>query len=97
MNKTKIALMHELFGTTEEQKCKDCSNLVRHRQSRVWYKCSVYGETASEASDWRLKYDACGYFNKEYDWIPVIEYKKHMSRKQEEVQIDGQLSLFEEV
>ena len=90
-----IDVMYELFGKTEGQKCKDCSNLVKHIYSRTYYKCSVFGETSSSASDWRLKYDACGYFNKECDWIPVIEYKKHLPRKQEEEQIKGQMSLFD--
>lgn len=94
MSMAKIELMHHLFGKDTEHTCKDCSNIVKHTKNRSYYKCSAYGETESEATDWRLKYQACGFYNKPYDWIPVIEYKKHMSRKQV-TQTEGQMRLFE--
>lgn len=35
-------------------------------------KCTVYGATHSEASDWRKKYEACGLYNKPWsgkEWL----------------------------
>lgn len=93
--KNKIELMYQQFGKDEKHKCRDCSNLVYHRYNRAFYKCKIYGETHSEASDWRLKYVACGMFNKEYTGNPVINIIKHSGKGQtEEPQIDGQVTLF---
>ena len=93
--KNKIELMHQQFGKDEKHKCRDCSNLVYHRYNRAFYKCKIYGETSSQASDWRLKYVACGMFNKEYTGNPIISIRKHsIKEKEQEAQIDGQVTLF---
>lgn len=93
--KKKNDLMYELFGKDEEHQCKTCKNLSLYEANRKYYKCSVYGNTNSESTDWRLKWSACGFYNKDYDWIPVIEYKKHMPRKKAETQINGQMTIDE--
>lgn len=93
----KIDLMHGLFGLVEEHKCKDCEHLVAYKQSRTWYKCEIYGDTRSSASDWCLRWIACGLYNKPYSGKTIMEYKKHMSRPKEDIQCDGQISLFDEV
>lgn len=90
----KIDTMHEMFGKTHGHKCKECSNLKEHPYRKSIYKCRVYGMTSSEASDWRLKYDACGMFNKEWDGNPIIKlYRGRPNRGQAaEPLIDGQIS-----
>lgn len=90
----KIDLMHEMFGIASE-KCATCDHLVRCEANRVYYKCECYGNTDSEATDWRKSYRSCGLYNKPYNGTPIIEVKKHFPRKEGEEQIEGQLSLFE--
>lgn len=61
----KIELMHMQFGRSNGQ-CKGCSNFLRIQAgSRQVFKCAVYGQTASAASDWRAKWEACGMFNRD--------------------------------
>ena len=67
MQLRKIDLMHRQFGKTEGQICRDCSNLYRRRYSRTYIKCSVYGNSCSAATDWKVSYPACGMFNKEWN------------------------------
>lgn len=84
-----VDMMYHLFGMVLSKKCKDCSNLERH----MFYKCKCYGVTSSAATDWRLKYIACGLFNREYEGTPVIEIKKHMNRPKDDTQVKGQMEL----
>lgn len=62
----KIDLMYATFGIDPQcRKCRDCPCLVRvSPTSRAFYKCSVYGESSSEATDWAGKWMACGRFGK---------------------------------
>ena len=95
MGLTKINLMHEMFGEDPEHKCAECENLISHTASKKWYKCSCYGNTSSEATDWRLKYMACGLFNMSYKGTPIIEIKKHMPKTDtsEVYECEGQISI----
>lgn len=98
MPKLKIELMHELFGKGYDgDTCKTCWHLKhRYTHNKSYYKCQCYGETASEASDWRLKYPSCGLYNKPYIGRTVMEFKKHEGHKREEVQVKGQMSLWQD-
>ena len=92
-----IETMHNLFGKTEGKHCKDCDNLIKHGS---YYKCKYYGESSSNATDWRLKYDACGLFNKPNGEInmDVPVYKAVRTSKQsvlDNYECEGQLSLFD--
>lgn len=62
----KIDLMHATFGIDPQcRKCRDCPCLVRvSPTSRAYYKCSVYGQSGSTATDWAGKWLACGRFGK---------------------------------
>lgn len=93
----KIDLMHKEFGKVPDRKCKDCPHLVSYTANRKWYKCEVYGESSSEATDWRLKWNACGMIDvAEYKGIPMIKQVRLLNWKpKEDIQIDGQVSLFE--
>ena len=90
----KIDLMHREFGFSPGHKCKYCDNLIVQQANRRYYKCEVYGISDSEASDWRLSYDACGMYNKVWDGNPLIRMVKP-ERTMEEV-LDGQKTFFEE-
>lgn len=89
----KIDLMHEMFGKAEG-KCADCTNLISHLANRRFYKCIIYGNTSSSASDWRLQYDACGM----KDRLPADGMKAVMQlkNKKPEPVCEGQISMFEE-
>lgn len=57
----KIAAMHQLFGVDPKGRvCGECQHLCYNEQSRRWYKCHIYGNTASASSDWAKKWLACG-------------------------------------
>lgn len=93
-NKTRIALMHEIFGIDEEHQCKTCKHIEQHGSNRQYWKCKVYGVTFSTASDWRLKWAACGLYNKPYtNDVPIIELKKHMPKPIIETQCEGQMTI----
>ena len=91
----KIDLMHEIFGENPGHKCAECKNLISYTANRKWYKCLCYGDTSSEATDWRLKYTACGLFNMSYMGTPIIEIKKHMPKTDasEVYECEGQMSI----
>lgn len=91
MTLRKIDLMHREFGFSPGNKCKTCDNLIVQQANRRYYKCEVYGATDSEASDWRLSYDACGMYNKEYDGGDMIRLVR--PDKAPDTPIVGQMAL----
>ena len=95
MNARKIDLMHQRFGTTPGKTCGECSNMIEHRYDKKYYKCRHYSLGASEASDWRKKYDACGLFNKEYSGRKGIWFVKHAPRPKDDFgEIEGQTEIW---
>lgn len=69
----KIDLMHKMFGRMEGRTCGECKNLITYRyRDKVYRKCTIYGDTSSEATDWVKKYAACGKFNGEYKGRPIV-------------------------
>ena len=92
----KIDAMHARFGVLPEKRCEDCSNLIQGQYNTKYLrKCTVYGATHSEASDWRKKYVACGLFNKEWTGGKIIDACKSENAKKvnELFPIDGQISM----
>lgn len=88
--------MHHLFGKDEMHKCKECDHLITVTENRRWNKCKAYGISSSSSTDWRLKWTACGLYNKPYAGdVPIFELKKHMTKPIEDDQIDGQMSIWD--
>lgn len=86
----KIETMHNLYGHYDD-KCKNCMHLIKeHGYNKNYYKCEVYGISNSEATDWRLKYDACGLFNKE---TPHRNLYKVIKPMKVQVVLDGQMEM----
>ena len=84
--------MYKLFGFTVGKHCKTCDHLVKHTPTdRSFYKCECYGETSSEATDWRVGSPACGLYNKPYKDKPVVTTV--VPWRKPERQIDGQMRL----
>lgn len=53
--------MQELYGTIEGKTCKTCSHLVCNKWNyKNYYKCELWRMSSSEATDIRLKNQACG-------------------------------------
>lgn len=56
------ALMVKQHGSGPiDTTCGQCGHL---RDEYRYFKCEVYGASASEATDWRKKWDACGAFKR---------------------------------
>ena len=95
MTERKIHAMHKRFGTCGVFRCKDCDHLLKNRPTnRVCYKCELYGDTSSEATDWRLAYQACGMYNMPVDldkWETVLEQIKHSPKP--EPPLEGQMRI----
>ena len=93
----KIDEMHRRFGELPGKRCEDCSNLIKGRYHDMnLRKCTVYGATHSEASDWRKKYTACGMYNKEGRGAEIIRTIGHSGMpKPPDEPIDGQIKMEE--
>ena len=64
----KTKTMQEMYGVIPDKQCKTCKHLYFWQQSRRWYKCDLwdnYFRGSSEASDIRLKNQACGKYEEE--------------------------------
>ena len=89
----KIDAMHALYGTADGH-CRDCPHLISGRyHDRILHKCEAYGCTHSEATDWRLKWAACGLKNTPLpDERPVID-RIRGRRDHVEEQLPGQMQI----
>lgn len=95
MTARKIDAMHAKFGTADGT-CKDCPHLISGRyHDRILHKCEAYGLTHSEATDWRLRWVACGLKNLPLpDEKPVFEQIR-CQREYVSEQIKGQIGIEE--
>ena len=96
MNARKIDAMHILYGKGEGC-CDECPFFCEgYYHDKKLFKCSVYGMTHSEATDWRKKYEACGLKDKPRpDDRPVIDRLRGQRILMENEQIKGQISMEE--
>ena len=85
-------IMRQKFGEGQGV-CKDCSHFSIHIANRKHFKCEVYGESASAATDWRAGTPACGLFNQE---TALRNLYKTIGKNKEKPVPKGQISLFEE-
>ena len=96
MKTRKIDAMHKRFGTCGVLRCKDCNHLIGGKyHDRQLYKCELYGLTRSEATGWRLSYQACGMYNIPQDmdrWVPLIQQLKWQA-KPVEPPLEGQMRM----
>ena len=94
----KQQLMYALFGKEDGHKCRECKHL--DAVPGYYKKCRLYGNSASEATDWALSWDACGMLNKDVpeSFLPVKDRKKRRfyDAPKPETQCQGQMSLFGE-
>ena len=90
--------MYRQFGKTPGQTCGTCSNFVSGRyHTRTLRKCSVYGLTHSEASDWAKRWEACGCYNKEWTGGEIIQLvRARQTRDDPRIECEGQERMWEE-
>lgn len=94
--KKKIDLMLKEFGRSDGHSCSECSNLrLVSCGARSVYKCLVYGNTGSQATDWAKRYPACGMFNKKWNKAPVMEFVQKQSHREDEYDLPGQMHMEE--
>lgn len=98
----KIEAMYSAFGVFSGETCKDCPHLVEHLyHGKRYYKCRIYGDSSSEATDWRIKWTACGAFDKMADAnaSPIYKRLQYVRVTNPESQIvpvcEGQISMEE--
>ena len=96
MEKTlkKIEKMYHLFGKCEGHKCKECNRLKKYEtyNYKKYYKCLNYGNSNSEATDWKINNMACGMFNKETEKEVI---KIYIPAKQEKVKNENEITIFD--
>lgn len=90
----KISAMYQWSGGTDyRHTCYECKNCIKVKiGSRYVYKCLIYGNTGSSASDWKASFIACKAFGQDHPERPVIELG---TKKQEQKFPEGQISLFD--
>lgn len=94
----KIDAMYHFYGRDpQKRQCKDCEHFLSGEyHDKHYYKCTVYGCSHSEASDWRKKYSACGLIGMPFPegdkrLIEILRVRPIKSEKP----IDGQISINE--
>lgn len=56
----KYKTMQEMYGVKEGHTCKDCKHLTRNKWDKTYFKCELWHQSNSAATDIRLKNKACG-------------------------------------
>lgn len=88
--------MHHYYGFDQEcRQCCQCEHFIGGvYHNRRYYKCTVYGCSHSEATDWRRGYTACGLIGKPFPEgdIRIVDLLKAIRIKKEE-QIEGQTKM----
>lgn len=80
-------------GMSPGHTCGECQNCRRFQEGRrAVYKCMAYGNTNSTASDWRVSYMACKYFDKPCPPLPERVAKTDVRKTDS---IPGQLTIWE--
>ena len=97
MTDRKIDAMHKEFGVADGKKCGECPWLHLYRgYGKAWWKCSAYGNSNSEATDWRKKWPACGLIDKSINGlVPMVKRLKHFPKSEPEQPIEGQIRMEE--
>jgi hypothetical protein len=61
-----LETMHTRYGSMPGKRCGDCIHFrVDRGHARTYFKCALYGITNGSATDWRVKWQACGKWEQE--------------------------------
>lgn len=61
-NAQRLERMHLLYGRIDDKQCGACAHFVSHSYANTYHKCRLYGVSHGPATDWRVRYVACGKF-----------------------------------
>ncbi len=97
----KITAMHREYGMNNAHSCGECPHYCLHvaatcKGGRSHYKCRVYGESFSEATDWYRNWMACGMYGKPLPDFHVPLMVRLKRTRRHEKPIDGQIGFLEE-
>ena len=98
MPKRKIEAMYERYGHRPGAECRSCINLIRYAyKGAVYSKCTAYGSTRSEATDWKLSNEACGRYGKPLcaEELELLTELRHAPRTEPEPPAEGQIGFYE--
>lgn len=85
--KEKADYMYRQFGKCDGHKCRECRHFRGYEYAKVYYKCKVFGDSSSSATDWGATLDACGLFNKETQLTGIwLSDNSRLNKKKEELQ-----------
>lgn len=92
----KIEAMYHFYGSDpQERKCSECDHFIQGRyHDRLYSKCSVYGCSRGESTDWRKGYKACALIGQPFpcgDRRIIDVLKRQPVRKVE--QVPGQVEM----
>ena len=88
----KIDAMHKYYGYGSGL-CENCPHFRRKAYDRTYYKCLVYGDSNSEATDWRCGYTACGLIDKPFPEDETRIVTRIASSKKREEPLPGQIRM----
>lgn len=88
----KIDAMYHYYGQGVGR-CEDCPHFVKKLFDKAYYKCRVYGNSNSEATDWRKGYTACGLIDKPFPEGDRRIVETIVSDAWQEKPIDGQMTM----
>jgi hypothetical protein len=58
----RLQQMHRVHGRNKDHQCGECVHLLRMEKNKAYFKCKEYGVSNGAATDWRMKFEACGLF-----------------------------------
>ena len=94
MSVRKIEAMHYYYGYGVGF-CKDCHHFREKEYGRTYFKCLVYGDSDSEATDWRKSYIACGLIDKPFPEGDIRIVKRIIVNRNDDEPLPGQISIFD--
>lgn len=90
----KIIAMYEMFGKVDGHRCVECCHLKGGDETNVYFKCRLYGDSHSSATDWGKYWIACGAFN--VLSLPYCNIYKSLPREaKHDEPIKGQTTIWE--
>ena len=92
MTLRKIDAMHKYYGFGSGR-CENCPHFRRKVYSRTYNKCLVYGDSNSEATDWRCSYQACGLIDKPFPEDETRIVTRVIAEKRDNEPLPGQIAM----
>lgn len=87
----KIDAMYAIYGRGVGI-CGNCPHFKETFFDTNYFKCSVYGMSRSESTDWRKKWNACGLIDKHFPVSDRRIVETIRARQEEEKPLPGQMT-----